>query len=364
MSAIGNLIINLMARTEAFERNMDRAAKSINSMDKQLKSLRKTIGISASAFSALRIGAMTLDSMTAFHEAARKGEDGFNALASSIVRNIPIIGGAITSFTDEFSGFAKSVDELTKAEKKLKGIEDVIKKQGSLETDYDQRIRLLKADEYEKERVKAKIEYEKELAKIEEFRNEQIEKQIKAETILNNIAKLKKLAQDEYYYKLIQITDKEQKILKDRTKEINREIGLEKQSRFQDWIDKWNLKDKEKTDEKKRLKNFIDSEIEKTLSPLETYLKKLKQINEWRKKDLITLTEWIRLQSKYAKEFIEDKNTLSKNNYKPSTFEQINLSEMSISGLRLSGSEDLMKQQLAVQKRIESNTSRTNQGTM
>lgn len=198
MSSIGTMVINLMARTEAFEKSMDRASGKVESFNKTMGQMSHVAGISAKAFTVAKGLEVGLNAATAYHKALREGDNAWKKLLEDVVSQTPVFGAAFVKFTKEVKGYEAamvSAEKTTGAMKSWQGL-------GSLNRSLVQGNESLLVGKDKKAELDALHEYQNSMQRILDYQLELTRlKKLDAES-LSIIAKSMKLVETQYQLQL------------------------------------------------------------------------------------------------------------------------------------------------------------------
>lgn len=353
MSAIGTMVINLMARTEAFEKSMDRASGKIASFERRAKGLERALstgfkmGGALTAINQIADAAMkTQDAATASGTAAQKW-------ASDFLDMIPILGGVIEKYeqlTDVMLGMTEATEKVKLQDKfsnKAKSLEDELIK---ISKEYEN---INKTDE-EKELIKA-LEKQAEIRKkIDEYTSK---KRMSGEWSINRFIEEKKRLQAEFDA----VAAAENNTIKAKYREKEIEAAKKDEEELQASLNKIQ---KQMAADLAEQQTTINKELDTTKSPqikaAEDLAKKLETVNEWYKKNLITSNQFNDLSAKYNDDY---KKTMAELNAKDTKtldsgeFKQFNASDISVKGLAIRSGTEMYQQQIA------KNTAKTAENT-
>lgn len=134
--SIATMIVHLIARTDQYEKGMDRAHQKTRTFEQSIKSFDKRLMFAAKAGGLTFLAQAAMDGFSAYQDAARKGENTTVAWTDAILKNVPFAGAAIVKFTDEISGLATAQQHL----KTISASSDFIKKTAM---GYDKQLSLM-----------------------------------------------------------------------------------------------------------------------------------------------------------------------------------------------------------------------------
>jgi len=166
MATVGSMVVNLIARTERFQRDMNNAVKKLKGFQREANSSLKSIQQSAEFTSKLLRNAFLFQAVGGVAEgvgemakALREGDDALYAFVS----HLPFIGRTVTQFRDmymEVSGVAHELRQIEKATGILADLDIIRGKQISYLSDIGKSDEML-------ERAKATEEYEKAISQLD-----------------------------------------------------------------------------------------------------------------------------------------------------------------------------------------------------